>query len=104
MRIASEEIFGPVGAVIPFDGLDEALRIANDTVYGLAAGLWTRDLTKAHRFAAGVECGMVWINGYMNGDMTQPWGGWKQTGNGRDKCFEAVVAHTQTKSVWVTLG
>ncbi|WP_449220932.1 aldehyde dehydrogenase family protein [Tistrella mobilis] len=104
MRIASEEIFGPVGAVIPFDGLDEALRIANDTVYGLAAGLWTRDLTKAHRFAAGVECGMVWINGYMNGDMTQPWGGWKQTGNGRDKCFEAVLAHTQTKSVWVTLG
>ncbi|MEN2976539.1 aldehyde dehydrogenase family protein (plasmid) [Tistrella bauzanensis] len=104
MRIAREEIFGPVGAVIGFDGPDEALRIANDTVYGLAAGVWTRDLGKAHRFAAGVECGMVWVNGYMNGDMTQPWGGWKQTGNGRDKCFDAIVAHTQTKSVWVTLG
>jgi gamma-glutamyl-gamma-aminobutyraldehyde dehydrogenase len=104
MRIAREEIFGPVGAVIPFDGAEQAVEIANDTVFGLAAGIWTQDLSTAHRMARDIEAGVVWVNCFDHGDMTQPWGGFKQSGNGRDKCFEALLHHTQTKSVWVHLG
>lgn len=103
-KIAQEEIFGPVGAVIPHDGPEDAVRIANDTPYGLAAGIWTSSLNATHRIARDLECGMVWVNGYMNGDMTQPWGGWKESGEGRDKCMDALLENTQTKSVWVTLG
>ncbi|SLN12338.1 Aldehyde dehydrogenase PuuC [Roseovarius albus] len=102
-RIAREEIFGPVGCVIPHDGPDDAVRIANDSPYGLAAGIWTNNLTATHQIARDLECGMVWVNGYMNGDMTQPWGGWKESGEGRDKCLDALLENTQTKSVWVTL-
>jgi len=104
MRIAREEIFGPVGAVIPFDTPQEAVAIANDSIYGLAAGIWTRDVGLAHRMARDVEAGVIWVNCFDHGDMTQPWGGYKQSGNGRDKCFESIVAHTQSKSVWVDLG
>ena len=104
MRIAREEIFGPVGAVIPFDTPDEAVAIANDSIYGLAAGIWTTNLSSAHRMARDIESGVVWVNCFDHGDMTQPWGGFKQSGNGRDKCFESIVAHTQGKSVWVHLG
>ncbi|HEV7322412.1 MAG TPA: aldehyde dehydrogenase family protein [Ensifer sp.] len=104
MKIAQEEIFGPVGAIIPHDGVEDAVRIANDSPYGLAAGIWTSSLGKAHRIARDLECGMVWINGYMNGDMSQPWGGWKLSGHGRDKCLQALIDNTQSKSVWVTLG
>ena len=103
MKIAQEEIFGPVGAIIPHDGVDDAVRIANDSSYGLAAGVWTSNLSAAHRIARDLECGMVWINGYMNGDMSQPWGGWKLSGHGRDKCLQALIDNTQSKSVWVTL-
>lgn len=101
--IAREEIFGPVGAIIAHEGVEDAIRIANDTPYGLAAGIWTNDLTAAHKIARDLQCGMVWINGYMNGDMTQPWGGWKESGEGRDKCMDALLENTQTKSVWITL-
>ncbi len=101
MRVAREEIFGPVGAVIPFDTADEAVAIANDTIFGLAAGIWTSDLGTAHRMARDIEAGVIWVNCYDHGDMTQPWGGFKQSGDGRDKCFETLVAHTQSKSVWV---
>jgi len=104
MRIAREEIFGPVGAVIPFDTPEEAVAIANDSIYGLAAGIWTRDVGLAHRMARDVEAGVIWVNCFDHGDMTQPWGGYKQSGNGRDKCFESIVAHTQSKSVWVHIG
>lgn len=104
MRIAREEIFGPVGAVIPFDSPAEAVRIANDTVYGLAASIWTRDVNTAHRMARDIEAGVVWVNCFDHGDMTQPWGGYKQSGNGRDKCFQSILDHTQSKSVWVHLG
>jgi acyl-CoA reductase-like NAD-dependent aldehyde dehydrogenase len=104
MQIAQEEIFGPVGAVIPFADADEATAIANDTIYGLAASIWTKDLSTAHKFARDVEAGVVWINCFDHGDMTQPWGGYKQSGFGRDKCFESMLHHTQTKSVWVHLG
>lgn len=103
MTLAREEVFGPVGAVA-HDGPEDAIAIANDNAYGLAAGIWTQNLTHAHRLARDLECGMVWVNGYMNGDMSQPWGGWKQSGQGRDKCLDALSENTQTKSVWITLG
>jgi acyl-CoA reductase-like NAD-dependent aldehyde dehydrogenase len=103
MKIAQEEIFGPVASVLSFKTTDEALEIANGTIYGLAASIWTRDVTTAHKMARAVEAGVVWINCFDHGDMTQPWGGYKQTGSGRDKCFETLLAHTQTKSVWVNL-
>lgn len=104
MTIAREEIFGPVASVIGFDTFEEAVAIANDTSFGLAAGIWTADLGTAHRFARDVEAGMVYVNSYMNGDMQFPFGGWKQSGNGRDKCLDALVSYTQTKSVWTTIG
>jgi gamma-glutamyl-gamma-aminobutyraldehyde dehydrogenase len=104
MQIAREEIFGPVATIIPVDGIDDAIEIANDTVYGLAASIWTRDVAKAHRFARDIEAGVVWVNCFDHGDMTSIWGGFKQTGNGRDKCLEALTQYTQTKSVWINLG
>lgn len=104
MSIASQEVFGPVAAVMRHDGPAHAVAIANDTPYGLAAGIWTNDLNSAHTIARDLECGMVWINGYMNGDMSQPWGGWKASGQGRDKSMEALLDNMQTKSVWVTLN
>lgn len=103
MTIAREEIFGPVASIIAFDDYDEAVRISNDTSFGLAAGIWTSDLNIAHRFARDVEAGMIYINSYMNGDMQFPFGGWKQSGNGRDKCMDALLSYLQTKSVWATI-
>ena len=104
MRIAREEIFGPVAAVIPFEGIDEALAIANDTIYGLAAGVWTRDIDRAHRAIKEIEAGVVWVNCFDEGDMTQPFGGWKQSGNARDKCFDSLLSYTQSKSAWIRLS
>lgn len=103
MTIAQEEIFGPVAAVIPVNGLDDAIAIANDSIYGLAASVWTRDLRTAHKAAQAIESGVVWVNCFDRADMTQPWGGYKQSGQGRDKCFETMLLHTQTKSVWIQL-
>ena len=104
MTIAREEIFGPVAAVMPFRTLEEAIEIANDSIYGLAASIWTKDISTAHKAARDIDAGVVWVNCFDHGDMTQPWGGFKQSGNGRDKCFETMLHHTQTKSVWVHLG
>lgn len=104
MTIAREEIFGPVGAAIRFKNYDEAIAIANNSIYGLASSVWTKDLNTAHKMARDLEAGIVWINCYEHGDMTQPWGGYKQSGQGRDKCFETMLAHMQTKSVWINLG
>ena len=104
MRIAREEIFGPVAAVIPFDGASEAVSIANDTIYGLAAGIWTRDLGRAHRMIRDIEAGVIWVNCFDEGDMTQPFGGYKQSGNARDKCLESLLSYTQSKSAWIRLS
>jgi acyl-CoA reductase-like NAD-dependent aldehyde dehydrogenase len=103
MRIAREEVFGPVAAVLPFDTIDEAVAIANDSIYGLSASVWTKDINTAHRVARDLEAGVVWVNGYDLGDMTQPWGGLKQSGIGRDKCLETLNAVSESKSVWINL-
>jgi gamma-glutamyl-gamma-aminobutyraldehyde dehydrogenase len=104
MTIAREEIFGPVAAAIEVNGLEEALAVANDSIYGLAASVWTRDLTKAHQAVRDLEAGVVWVNCFDHGDMTQPFGGYKQSGHGRDKCLESLLSYTQTKSAWIHLG
>lgn len=104
MKIAKEEIFGPVLAVIRFSSEAEAIQIANDTEYGLAAGIWTRDLGRAHRVAKAVRAGSVWVNQYDGGDMTAPFGGFKQSGNGRDKSLHAFEKYTETKATWIKLG
>ncbi|GIU17878.1 gamma-glutamyl-gamma-aminobutyraldehyde dehydrogenase [Shewanella colwelliana] len=103
MTIAKEEIFGPVLSVITFDGMDEAIRIGNDTIYGLAAGVWTSDINKAHKTAKALRSGMVWINHYDGGDMTAPFGGYKQSGNGRDKSLHAFDKYTEIKATWIVL-
>jgi gamma-glutamyl-gamma-aminobutyraldehyde dehydrogenase len=104
MRIAREEIFGPVASVIPFDGIEEGISIANDTIYGLAAGVWTSDLNKAHRLIREIEAGVIWVNCFDEGDMTQPFGGYKQSGHARDKCVESLLSYTQGKSAWIRLS
>ena len=103
MTISREEIFGPVLSAVAFDTEDEALRIANDSPYGLAAGLWTRDLSRAHRVARKLRAGSVWVNYWDGGDMTAPFGGYKQSGNGRDKSLHAFSKYTETKATWINL-
>jgi 4-guanidinobutyraldehyde dehydrogenase/NAD-dependent aldehyde dehydrogenase len=103
MRIAQEEIFGPVLSLITFDTFDEALAIANDSIFGLAAGVWTSNLSKAHTFARGLRAGSVWVNQYDGGDMTAPFGGFKQSGNGRDKSLHAFDKYTELKATWIKL-
>jgi len=98
--IAQNEVFGPVISVIKSHSDEEAIAIANNSDYGLVAGIWTNDFRKAHRFASEIECGTVYVNSYDEGDMTQPFGGYKQSGNARDKCFESLLAYTQTKAAW----
>ena len=104
MTIAREEIFGPVLTVLPFESLDEVVRRANDTPYGLAAGIWTRDVAKAIKVAHRLKAGTVWINGYNLLDATSPWGGFKQSGIGREMGRYALEHYTEVKSVWVNLG
>jgi gamma-glutamyl-gamma-aminobutyraldehyde dehydrogenase len=104
MRIAQEEIFGPVTGVIPYKKLEDAITIANDSIYGLAASIWTSDVSVAHKAARDIDAGVVWVNCFDHGDMTSIWGGFKQSGMGRDKCLETLTTVTQTKSVWMHLG
>ncbi|WP_323123275.1 aldehyde dehydrogenase [Burkholderia alba] len=103
-KIAREEIFGPVLSVIVFDSVDEAIRIANDSDYGLAAAVWTGNLTTAHEVSRRLRAGTVWVNCYdEGGDMNFPFGGFKQSGNGRDKSLHALEKYTELKSTLVRL-
>jgi acyl-CoA reductase-like NAD-dependent aldehyde dehydrogenase len=103
MKIAQEEIFGPVLSAITFSEVDEAVRIANDTVYGLAGALWTRDVSTAHKVARDIKAGVVWVNCFDAGDITTPFGGFKQSGFGRDKSMHAMEKYTDLKLIWLQL-
>jgi gamma-glutamyl-gamma-aminobutyraldehyde dehydrogenase/4-guanidinobutyraldehyde dehydrogenase/NAD-dependent aldehyde dehydrogenase len=103
MRIAQEEIFGPVLSTITFRDTAEAVAIANDTVYGLAGALWTRDVSTAHKVARQIKAGVVWVNCFDAGDITTPFGGFKQSGFGRDKSMHAMEKYTDLKLVWIQL-
>ncbi|MFI5177349.1 MAG: aldehyde dehydrogenase family protein [Vicinamibacterales bacterium] len=104
MTIAREEIFGPVLAAIEFADVDDAIARANDSIYGLAAGIWTRDLKKAHYVASKLQAGTVWINTYNVYDTAAAFGGYKQSGVGREMSVHALDYYTQVKTVWVDLG
>jgi acyl-CoA reductase-like NAD-dependent aldehyde dehydrogenase len=104
MTIAREEVFGPVLSVLPFDDLSEVVQRANRTKYGLAAGVWSRDVQKAVRVAHELKAGTVWVNGYNLLDAASPWGGYKQSGVGREMGKVALEHYTEVKSVWVNLA
>ncbi|EFE94471.1 aldehyde dehydrogenase PuuC [Serratia odorifera] len=103
MDLAREEIFGPVLAVTTFNGEQQAIQLANDSDYGLGAALWTRDLSRAHRLSRQLKAGSVFVNNYNDGDMTVPFGGYKQSGNGRDKSLHALEKFTELKTTWISL-
>jgi acyl-CoA reductase-like NAD-dependent aldehyde dehydrogenase len=103
-RIAKEEIFGPVLATIKFKDVEDGVAKANATVYGLAAAVWTRDIKKAHYVARKLQAGTVWINTYNVYDTAAPFGGYKQSGFGREMSMHALEHYTQVKSVWVDLN
>ena len=104
MTIAREEIFGPVLATMSFEDVDQAIALGNQTIYGLAAGVWTRDVKKAHKVAHGLRAGTVWVNTYNRYDPTTPFGGYKSSGFGRDLGMHALEGYTQIKSVWIDLS
>ncbi len=104
MKIAREEIFGPVLSAITFKDAEEATQIGNDSSYGLAAAIWTRDLSTAHRMARKLRAGTVWVNCFDHGDITVPFGGYKESGFGRDKSLHALEKYTQLKTTWINLG
>jgi aldehyde dehydrogenase (NAD+) len=104
MSIAREEIFGPVLSVLEFDGVDEAIQLANDTDYGLAAGVWTRDIAMGHRVAGAIRAGTVWVNTYNFYDAAAPFGGFKSSGFGRELGAEGLDAYLENKTVWINLG
>jgi len=104
MRIANEEVFGPVLSIIPFDDQDEAIRIANDTIYGLAAGVWTTSMRRALEMSERLEVGTVWVNTYRAISYMSPFGGYKRSGIGRESGADAIYEYLQTKSVWIDIS
>lgn len=104
MRIAREEVFGPIAAVIPFEDEDDAVRIANDTDYGLAAGVWTGNVQRAHRVSSRIRAGTVWINNYRKTGYSTPFGGYKLSGISRENGPDSLRDYTEEKSVWVDVG
>ncbi|GLK84805.1 aldehyde dehydrogenase [Ancylobacter defluvii] len=104
MTIAREEIFGPVLATLAAKDIDEAIRIGNDTTYGLAAAVWTRDINKAFKASSALRAGVVWVNCFDHGDISSPFGGFKQSGFGRDKSLHALEKYTELKATWINLG
>src|SRR4051812_41021977 len=104
MGIARDEVFGPVLAALRFSSEDEAVALANDTPFGLAAGVWTRDVQRAHRVARGIRAGTVWVNAYRSVGPMAPFGGYKQSGMGRENGLAAIGEYTETKTVWVELS
>ncbi|KAF0960880.1 aldehyde dehydrogenase [Rhodococcus sp. T7] len=104
MQLAREEVFGPVLAVVPFRDEEHAIELGNDTVFGLAGGVWTKDVQRAHRMARRLRCGVVWINCYRNTSPHVPFGGMQQSGFGRENGPDAILDYTQVKSVWLELS
>jgi gamma-glutamyl-gamma-aminobutyraldehyde dehydrogenase len=104
MSLAREEIFGPVLAAIPFDTEEQALAIANDTIYGLAGAIFTKDMDRAHRFSEALHAGTVWINTYDMSNFATPFGGFKQSGFGRDRSVHAVDKYCDYKTIWQQFG
>ena len=102
MRIAQEEVFGPVLSVIPFEDEDEAIAIGNDVVYGLAAGVWTQNMRRALMMAERLQAGTVWVNTYRAVSYLSPFGGYKRSGIGRESGQEMIKEYLQTKSVWIS--
>jgi acyl-CoA reductase-like NAD-dependent aldehyde dehydrogenase len=104
MKIAREEIFGPVVSAIMFDDVADMVKQCNHSIYGLAAAVWTKDINKAHRLARDLKAGTIWINTYNTFDAASPFGGFKQSGFGRELGVHALELYTQVKSVWINLG
>jgi acyl-CoA reductase-like NAD-dependent aldehyde dehydrogenase len=104
MTIMQEEVFGPVASVIRFSDEADALAMANDSQFGLAAGIWTRDLGRAHRMAKGVRSGIIWVNTYRAVSAMAPIGGFKNSGYGRESGIDSVLAYTELKTVWINLS
>jgi aldehyde dehydrogenase (NAD+) len=104
MRIAQEEVFGPVLSILKFKDEDEAIAIANDSCYGLGAGVWTSDIGRAFRMSERIQAGTVWVNTYRAVSFMSPFGGYKDSGLGRENGMAAIESYLQTKSVWINTG